>query len=87
MCTAWLIGPFSICQTTLQGMGAATPSLLAVLIRQGIILIPAVFIMNSLVGMNGLIWAQPIADVISLIIIIVMVIAKIKKTDFTQVKE
>lgn len=79
MCTAWLIGPFAICQTTLQGMGAATPSLLAVLIRQGIILIPAVFIMNSLVGMNGLIWAQPIADVLSLIIIIVMVIAKIKK--------
>ena len=87
MSTTWLIGPFAICQTTLQGMGAATPALLAVLIRQGIILIPAVFIMNSLVGMNGLIWAQPIADVISLIIIIIMVIAQIKKHDFTQAKE
>ncbi len=87
MCSAWLIGPFAICQTTLQGMGAATPAILAVLIRQGIILIPAVFIMNSLIGMNGLIWAQPIADVLSLVVIILMVIIKIKKADFTKIKE
>ena len=83
MSTAWLIGAFAICQNTLQAVGAATPALLASVFRQGIIFIPAVFIMKAIVGMDGLIWAQPVADVLSLAIVIFMLWRKIKKTDFT----
>ena len=83
MSTAWLIGAFAICQNTLQAVGAATPALLASIFRQGIIFIPAVFIMKAIIGVDGLIWAQPIADVLSLVIVIFMLWRKIKKTDFS----
>ena len=82
MSTAWLIGAFAICQNTLQAVGAATPALLASVFRQGVIFIPAVFLMKAIIGVDGLIWAQPIVDVLSLVIVILMLCQKIKKTDF-----
>ena len=87
MSTAWLIGAFVVCQNTLQAMGAATPALLASIFRQGIIFIPAVFIMKAIIGVDGLIWAQPVADVLSLVIVIFMLLLKIRKTDFTKTDE
>lgn len=81
MSTAWLIGTFAICQNTLQAIGAATPALLASVFRQGIIFIPVMFLLQSVIGMEGLIWAQPVADVLSLIIVFLMLISKIKKAD------
>lgn len=87
MSTAWLIGAFAICQNTLQAVGAATPALLASIFRQGVIFIPAVFIMKAIMGIDGLIWAQPIADVLSLAIVIIMLVQKIKKTDFSPAEE
>lgn len=80
MSTAWLIGAFAICQNTLQAIGAATPALLASVFRQGIIFVPAVFIMKALIGVDGLIWAQPIADVLSLAVVILMLRRKLGKT-------
>ncbi len=84
MSTSWLIGAFAICQNTLQAMGAATPALLASVFRQGVIFIPAVFIMKAVIGLDGLIWAQPAADVLSLILVVIMLAVKIKKTDFNK---
>ncbi len=82
MSTAWLIGAFVVCQNTLQAIGAATPALLASIFRQGVIFIPAVFIMQSIIGVDGLIWAQPVADILSLAVVIIMLCRKIRKTNF-----
>lgn len=81
MSTAWLIGAFAICQNTLQAMGAAVPALLASIIRQAVIFIPAMFILQNIFGASGLIWAQPLADVLSLFVVAVMLALKIKKMD------
>lgn len=86
MSTAWLIGAFAICQNTLQAVGAATSALLASVFRQGIIFIPMVFLLKSLIGVDGMIWAQPVADVLSLVIVILMLIRIIRKTDFSEMK-
>ena len=86
MTTAWLIGAFAICQNTLQAVGAATPALLASVFRQGVIFIPAVFLLKAAIGVDGLIWAQPVADVLSLGIVIWMLWRKIRKTDFSKVE-
>ena len=86
MSTAWLIGAFAICQNTLQAVGAATPALLASIFRQGVIFIPAVFILKAIIGVDGLIWAQPVADVLSLAIVILMLRQKIRKTDFSKME-
>ena len=81
MSTAWLIGAFAICQNTLQAMGAAVPALLASIIRQAVIFIPAMFILQNIFGANGLIWAQPVADVLSLVVVAMMLAAKIGKME------
>ena len=40
--------------------------------------------MKALIGVDGLIWAQPITDVLSLAVIIIMLCRKIRKTGFTK---
>ena len=84
MSTAWLIGAFAICQTALQAVGAAAPALLASIFRQAVIFIPAVFIMKAVIGVDGLVWAQPIADVLSLAAVIFMLRRRLAKTDFSK---
>lgn len=79
MTSAWLIGAFAICQNILQAVGAAVPALLASLFRQGILFIPAVFAMEAIIGLDGLLWAQPIVDVLSLIVVILMLRRKLAK--------
>lgn len=64
--TSALFGVFYVLTNALQAMGAAKSSLVINLSRQGLIYIPALFILNALLGINGLLWAQPVADVLSL---------------------
>ena len=60
-------------------MGAATEALVVNLSRQGIIYIPAVFIMQTLLGITEPVWAQPVADVLSLVLIAVLYIFCMRK--------
>lgn len=52
----------------LQARGAATESLIVNISRQGLIYIPAMFILGAIFHETGLIWAQPVADVLSLLL-------------------
>lgn len=64
--TSFLFGVFYVLTNALQAMGAATASLIINLSRQGIIFIPALFLLKAFLGLTGLIWAQPVADILSL---------------------
>lgn len=64
--TSSLFGVFYVLTNALQAMGAAVPSLIINLSRQGLIYIPALFILKACLGGTGLIWAQPVADLLSL---------------------
>lgn len=55
--TSSLFGVFYVLINALQAMGAATASLIINLSRQGIIYIPALFILNKILGVTGLVWA------------------------------
>lgn len=70
--TSFLFGVFYVLTNALQAMGAATSALIINVSRQGIIFIPALFILKAVIGMTGLVWAQPVADVISLVIAYVL---------------
>lgn len=74
--TSILFGVYYVLTNTLQAMGAATPSFIINLSRQGIIYIPALFILEAILGVNGLIWAQPVADILSLLLAIALYIPK-----------
>ena len=34
--------------------------------RQGLIFIPALFLLQAAIGITGLVWAQPVADILSI---------------------
>lgn len=50
----------------LQAMGKGVQSALITLCRQGVLYIPAMFAMDALVGLDGLIWAQPVIEALML---------------------
>lgn len=59
--------------------GAATESLIVNISRQGLIYIPTMFALGALFYEIGLVLAQPVADVLSFILAIVLYIRKSKK--------
>lgn len=63
--TSVLFGVFYVLTNALQAMGAAVQALIINLSRQGIIYIPALFLLQSVLGANGLAWVQPVADLLS----------------------
>ena len=77
--TSFLFGVFYVLVNALQAMGVATPALLISMSRQGIIFIPALFILQAIVGMTGLVWAQPVADVLSILVAAILFGKTMKK--------
>ena len=77
--TSFLFGVYYVLTNTLQAMGAATPSFIINLSRQGLLFIPFLFILESVMDMNGLLWAQPVVDVLSLVLAIVLYIPIYRK--------
>lgn len=65
-----LLGVFFVLINALQAMGAAMPSLIINLSRQGLIYIPALYLLGDMFGVTGLVWAQPVADVLSFLLAI-----------------
>ncbi len=66
--------------SVLQAMGKWVLPLLLTVLRQAGLFIPIMLILNRAVGLFGLIWAQPIADGISLALGIIMYFATMRKT-------
>lgn len=77
--TSFLFSVFYVLVNALQAMGAATPALLISMSRQGIIFIPVLFILQAVIGMTGLVWAQPVADVLSILIAAILFGKTMKK--------
>jgi Na+-driven multidrug efflux pump len=66
--TSSFFGVFYVLQFSMQSMGAAIPALIINISRQGFIYIPMLYVFNSLIGLNGIVLAQPVADIISIIL-------------------
>lgn len=72
LCTNVLFGVYYVLINSLQAMGAAGASLIINLSRQGLIYIPSLFLLNFLLGINGILWAQPVADILSFLLVVVL---------------
>ena len=70
--TSFLFGVFYVLTNALQAMGAAAQALIINLSRQGIIYIPALFLLQAVLEANGLAWAQPVADLLSTALVAVL---------------
>lgn len=83
--TSFLFGLFYVLVNSIQAMGAATASLIISLSRQGIIYIPALFILKAALGLTGLAWAQPVADIFSTLLAAVLYIKTYRKLSSEQI--
>lgn len=81
--TSTLFGVFYVLTNALQAMGAAVSSLIINLSRQGLIYIPALFILKAVLGVSGLVWAQPVADILSIGLAVGLYIITFRKTSQT----
>ncbi len=77
--TSPIFGVFYVLTNALQAMGAATASLVINLSRQGIIFIPVLFLLKAVLGLTGLVWAQPVADILSILFAAVLYVSTYKK--------
>lgn len=77
--TSFLFGPLYCLINALQAMGAAVPSLIINISRQGLIYIPAVYLLNYMLGINGVVWAQPVADVLAILLAAILYVYVLRK--------
>ncbi len=75
------LGILFLCINTIQGMGKAVPSLVLTICRQGLVFIPAVYILNGIFGLDGVIYAQPAADFISIVLSLAICLGIFRKMD------
>ncbi len=73
--TSFLFGIFYVLLNSLQAMGAALPALIVNISRQGLIFVPTMYALNGLMGASGIAWAQPVADVLSIVLVTALSIA------------
>ncbi len=72
MAPGTFLGIMFIINFAFQGMGKGAQSLVLAAGRQGLIFLPMLFIMNKIAGLDGIIWAQPIADTCCIVLAAVM---------------
>lgn len=77
--TSFLFGVFYMLLNALQACGAALESLIVNISRQGLIYIPAMFVLGAAFRETGLIWAQPVADILSLLLAVALYRRRIGK--------
>lgn len=72
MIASLVIGPvygvYQVCTTFLQGTGKVSYAILLASLRQGLLYIPVLFATESLAGLNGLIFASPVTEVLAIIV-------------------
>ncbi len=79
-----VIGILFLCINTIQGMGKALPSLILTICRQGLVFIPMIFVLDRIFGLNGVIYAQPMADFVSIVLSVVICLTIFKKMEHVE---
>ena len=77
--TGWCYCIFQFCSLMIQVMNKPGAALVVNLSKNAYVFIPALAITSRLGGMNSVVWAMPVADVISTIIAIPVTVCCIKK--------
>ncbi|MFI3228391.1 MAG: MATE family efflux transporter [Clostridia bacterium] len=77
--SSFLLGMLYILLNALQATGSVIAALVVNISRQGLIYIPMIFILNDHFGMNGLFFVQPIADITTFLLAIILYVIVSKK--------
>ncbi len=74
MCILPFVGAISMSRMSFQAMGKAQYAFIITLIRQLILYIPLLLILNRIFRFDGMIWAQPVTEVIMMIVSVTMLV-------------
>lgn len=73
--------------TSFQAMGKGIPSLWLSISRQGVLFIPILIIANAWGGLKGVVYAQPIADIMTTVLAVVLFYREVRKKQVLLGKE
>ncbi|NLD37348.1 MAG: MATE family efflux transporter [Desulfatiglans sp.] len=71
-CVMYLIGLINVGATVFQSIGKAVQSFLSTVTRSILFLLPAILIMPGFMGLDGVWWAFPIADLLTFALVLFM---------------
>ncbi len=75
------VGTVSMCRMSFQAIGKPQYAFGITLVRQLILYIPLLLILNRLFGFNGLITAQPVSEAVMMAVSLVLLTGVIKKSE------
>ena len=68
----FLFGFYTVYSSLFLALGKGTAGFILGACRQGICFVPVIFLLPMILGINGILYAQPIADILSVIITVFM---------------
>lgn len=81
--TFMLFGYYTVYSSLFLALGKGKEGFLLGACRQGICFIPVILILPSIWGLNGILYAQPIADVLSFLISLFMALSLHKQLNLS----
>lgn len=81
MCILPFVGAISCSRSSFQSMGKPMYALLITVIRQLVLYVPCLLLMNRLFGFTGLIWTQPMTECIMMVFSLVLLSGFLKKLE------
>ena len=82
--TFMLFGYYTVYSSLFLALGKGKEGFLLGACRQGICFIPVILILPSIWGLNGILYAQPIADVLSFLISLLMALSLHKQLKLSE---
>lgn len=73
-CITPILGFVMLATTFFQSLGKPVPSIVITLLRQVLFLVPFLYLLPAMMGVNGIFYAQPVSDALALILSLVLVV-------------
>lgn len=77
--SAPLLGVYYLCSNLLQASGNAVSATVASILRQGLVLVPALYLLHTVFGFTGLLWTGVVSDLLSTAIAAVLAAVQLHK--------
>ena len=78
LCTSVIYGLYQVCSTSLQAINRSMWSTVITILRQGVVLVPTMLVLNNLFGLDGLVFCFAVTDVIVAVIGVCLLITALK---------
>jgi Na+-driven multidrug efflux pump len=73
------VGAVSMCRMSFQAMGKPQYAFGITLVRQLFLYVPLLLLLNRAFGFGGMIWAQPVTEVIMMAVSILLLVGVIRR--------